>query len=50
MKKYVMKPDAATGLFRVVALREFGFVAVGDVGGLIEYEANLSHEGNCWVR
>jgi len=36
-------------LHRIVATRDFGTVKKGDLGGFIETEANLSHEGNCWV-
>ena len=38
-------------LHRIKALRnipEFG-VNIGDLGGFIEKEENLSHEGACWV-
>ena len=54
MKKYeLVETDKRTPfgkpLFQVVALRDFGFVKKGDKGGYIESEANLSHEGNCWV-
>lgn len=34
---------------RIRALRDFSDVKAGDLGGWIEKEANLSHEGNCWV-
>jgi NDP-sugar pyrophosphorylase family protein len=34
---------------RIRALRDFGDVKKGDLGGWIESESNLSHEGNCWV-
>ncbi|MGF7158123.1 carbonic anhydrase/acetyltransferase-like protein (isoleucine patch superfamily) [Bartonella heixiaziensis] len=36
-------------LRRIRALRDFGDVKKGDLGGLIEHEDNLSHEGDCWV-
>ncbi|WP_139413287.1 hypothetical protein [Bartonella mastomydis] len=36
-------------LHRIRALRDFGDVKKGDLGGFIENEDNLSHEGNCWV-
>jgi carbonic anhydrase/acetyltransferase-like protein (isoleucine patch superfamily) len=36
-------------LFRIVALRSFGDVNAGDLGGYIEGEPNLSHEGDAWV-
>ena len=54
MKKYeLIESDkvlpSGRPLFQVVALQDFGFVKKGDKGGYIESEANLSHEGNCWV-
>ena len=36
-------------LHQIRALIDFGNVAVGDLGGGIESEKNLSQEGNCWV-
>ena len=36
-------------LYRIEVLRDFGDVKVGDKGGWIESEDNLSHEGSCWV-
>ncbi|WP_375620598.1 hypothetical protein [Bartonella sp. TS25HLJMH] len=36
-------------LHRIRALRDFGNVEKGDLGGFIENEDNLSHEGDCWV-
>ena len=36
-------------LHRIRALRDFGDVEEGDLGGFIESEDNLSHEGDCWV-
>jgi NDP-sugar pyrophosphorylase family protein len=38
-----------TTLFRIRALRDFGNVKSGDLGGWIEKESNLSHERNSWV-
>ena len=54
MKKYKMiKKDSiklyGRMLYRVKALRDFGDVKKGDVGGYIEKESNLSYEGDCWV-
>ena len=54
MKKYeLIESDKASPrgmpLFQVVALRDFGLVRTGDTGGYIESEANLSHNGDCWV-
>lgn len=36
-------------LHRIVALKDFGGVRKGDIGGWIEKEDNLSQEGRCWV-
>lgn len=34
---------------RIKALRDFGAVKAGDLGGFVETEDNLSHEGQCWL-
>lgn len=36
-------------LYQIQALRAFGNVKAGNLGGFIEHEQNLSQEGNCWV-
>ncbi|WP_026088291.1 hypothetical protein [Bartonella rattaustraliani] len=36
-------------LYRIRALRDFDDVKAGDLGGYIEKEDNLSHNGNCWI-
>lgn len=36
-------------LYRIRALKDFGNVKAGDIGGYIEKEANLSQEGICWI-
>ena len=36
-------------LHRIRALRDFGSVKSGQLGGFVESEDNLSHEGNCWI-
>lgn len=46
-KKYSMKKEGS--LFRIRALRNFGDVKKGDLGGLVENERNLSQFGDCWV-
>ncbi|WP_375695350.1 hypothetical protein [Bartonella sp. AC90GZZY] len=52
-KKYefTSEMDCVAGhfLYRIRALRDFGDVKAGDLGGFIEKESNLSHKGNCWV-
>ena len=36
-------------LHRIIALRDFGEVKKGDIGGWIEGQENLSHDDDCWV-
>ncbi len=36
-------------LYRIQALRDFGDIKKGDLGGYIQTQKNLSHSGNCWV-
>lgn len=36
-------------LYRIKALKDFGNVKAGDLGGYIEKEENLSQEGTCWI-
>ena len=36
-------------LYRIKALRDFGDVKAGDLGGWVESESNLDHVGDCWV-
>lgn len=36
-------------LHKIIALKDFGGVKVGDFGGWVESDDNLSHVGNCWV-
>jgi len=38
-----------TTLYRIEALKDFGDVKVGDKGGWIEREGNLSQVDDCWV-
>ena len=53
MKKYELTEETKIigdkTLFRIRALRSFGDIKAGDLGGFIENERNLSHEGNAWV-
>ena len=53
-KKYILlKDDTITHndrtLYRIQAIRDFSNVKTGDLGGYIEKEENLSHDGNSWV-
>jgi len=36
-------------LHRIRALKDFGSVKAGSLGGFIESEKNLSQEGTCWI-
>lgn len=53
MNKYVLTDETITikgrTLYRIKALKDFGEVKAGDLGGFIEREENLSQEGNAWV-
>lgn len=54
MKKFEMLKDdkieiGGNTLYRIRALKNFGNVKVGDIGGYIEMSENLSQEGRCWV-
>ena len=41
--------DAGVTLHQIIAIRDFGEVEKYTIGGWIEKEENLSHEGSCWV-
>lgn len=51
--KYILTDDTIyindKLLHRIKAIRSFNNVKEGDLGGYIQSEKNLSHEGNCWV-
>ena len=54
MKKFELTSESIVNnfgkkLFRIKALMEFGNVKEGELGGFVEKEENLSHEGNAWV-
>ena len=36
-------------LYRIKALKDFGSVHKGDIGGVVEKEDNLSQYGDCWI-
>ena len=48
-KKYELIPSDKEGLYRIKAVKDFSNVKKGDIGGYIEGEKNLSHDGNCWI-
>ena len=35
--------------YRIRAIRDFGLIKAGELGGFIEGEHNLSHEDDCWI-
>lgn len=47
--KYELTSEKKYGLSRIRALRDFGNVMAGDLGGWVEDESNLSQEGTSWV-
>ena len=51
--KYTLTDDTITigsiTLYRIRALRAFGTVAAGDLGGYVASTDNLSQDGNAWV-
>ena len=53
MKKYELTTNTkmrfGEKLFQIKALISFGDVTAGDLGGYIEKEENLSHDGTAWV-
>jgi hypothetical protein len=52
VKYRILKDDGTyvtKTLFRIMALRSFGNVLKGEIGGWVESESNLSHEGDCWI-
>jgi len=54
MKKYILLENDTKNfecriLHRIKAVRDFGHIRDGDIGGYLESERNLSHKGNCWV-
>lgn len=54
MKKYEILRDHVLivehkRLYRIRALKSFGNVSIGDLGGYIECQDNLSQKGRCWV-
>ena len=47
MKKYELIREGK--LFRIIALKDFGFIKNGELGGLIEKESNISQKNECWI-
>ena len=54
MKKFELTSEFITNifgtkLFRIKALVDFGDVKAGELGGYLEKEENLDHDGDAWV-
>ncbi len=53
MRKYELTDESIKvydrALYRIRAFKDFSDVKKGDLGGFVESENNLSHQGNCWV-
>lgn len=41
--------DIKKTLYQIVAVKDFGVIKKGDIGGWVENEKNLSHDASCWV-
>ena len=49
-EKIIMKNNGVkVKVYRIRSLRNFETVKVGQLGGFVEKEENLSHEGNCFI-
>lgn len=52
-KKYILTDDVIDfnghTLHRIKAVRDFDCLKAGDLGGFIESEKNLDHDGKAWV-
>ena len=49
MSKYGFTGEVKNGLKQIICLTAFSHIAVGEVGGWIASEDNLSQDGDCWV-
>lgn len=47
--EYESEIEEVCRVYRIQALRDFGDVKKGDLGGYIQTQKNLSHSGTCWV-
>ena len=52
-KKYILTDETVEHLghtlHRIQAVKDFGIVSAGTLGGFIESEKNLDHDGDAWV-
>lgn len=49
--KLIGEPIVVDGkeLYRIQAVKNFGDVVIDQIGGFVESEENLSHQGTCWI-
>lgn len=45
----IESPKSRRKITRIMAIKSFGNVPAGTIGGFVEFETNLSQKGNCWV-
>ena len=52
-KKYELTNESKVvngcAVYRIKALKDFGTVKKGDMGGYIQSSINLSHKDDCWI-
>ena len=48
-EKYELIKDPIINLYRIRALKDFSDIKAGTLGGYVENEDNLSHDGNAWI-
>lgn len=48
-EKYELIKDPSINLYRIRALKDFSDIKAGTLGGYVENEDNLSHDGNAWI-
>ena len=48
-EKYELLKDPIINLYRIRALKDFSDIKAGTLGGYVENEDNLSHDGNAWI-
>ena len=52
-KKYILTDETVEHLghilYRIQAVKNFGIISAGTLGGFIESEKNLAHDGDAWV-
>lgn len=52
-KKYILTDETKEvkghTLHRIRAIVDFGNICEGELGGFVEYEDTLSHDGDCWI-